>query len=355
MKSKRAIKQTVKKEPAKRQALEVPHSAGEASCIQAVQPNDDVVDKLSPRSILKNFDEMVANDRLLLQQLISGMQKFQTDANADAAFDFSFRTPRLEKILNEIGVRVTIGGMFAGSVSIIDEAVQKQKLIQHHIEAQPPGQSSVHPTQETKEQILAKAMEPFDKKLVEHIKSTICDTTDQDEIVKWDDIIGLDEVKKAIQEAFQVPPPLASTDIQKRVKAIFLYGATGTGKTHVAKCVSDQCGATFFKINPLTLFSQSVGETEQLVKILFAYATAMQPSIIVIEDFDCFLSSQIARSDSGAKFKAHFLTELDTVTAKCSDNVFLLATSREPQFIDTDATRRFDSEYYLPIPNLQVI
>lgn len=70
--------------------------------------------------------------------------------------------------------------------------------------------------------------------------------------------------------------------------------APGTGKTLIARAVASEVDATFFAISCSSLVSKWIGESERLVRALFAVANALQPSIIFIDEIDSMLT---ARSD----------------------------------------------------------
>lgn len=64
----------------------------------------------------------------------------------------------------------------------------------------------------------------------------------------------------------------------------------------LGRCVAAQCNATFFNIAASSLTSKWVGEGEKLVRVLFAVARVLQPSIIFIDEvctislgIDCYL------------------------------------------------------------------
>ena len=83
--------------------------------------------------------------------------------------------------------------------------------------------------------------------------------------VKWSDVAGLINAKKALQEAVILPIkfPELFTGTRKPWKGILLYGPPGTGKTFLAKACATETAGTFFSVSSSDLISKYVGESEK--------------------------------------------------------------------------------------------
>ena len=89
--------------------------------------------------------------------------------------------------------------------------------------------------------------------------------------VHWEDIKGLEDVKKILNETIVLPQmrPDIFNGLYAPSKGILLYGPPGTGKTLLAKAIATECKSTFFSISASTLTSKWMGEGEKMMRGLF--------------------------------------------------------------------------------------
>ncbi|KAJ2494733.1 Vacuolar protein sorting-associated protein 4, partial [Coemansia sp. RSA 2049] len=97
--------------------------------------------------------------------------------------------------------------------------------------------------------------------------------------VHWDDVAGLDGAKEALKEAVILPIKFPQLFTGKRTpwRGILLYGPPGTGKSYLAKAVATEANSTFYAVSSSDLVSKWMGESERLVKNLFAMARENKP------------------------------------------------------------------------------
>jgi SpoVK/Ycf46/Vps4 family AAA+-type ATPase len=76
----------------------------------------------------------------------------------------------------------------------------------------------------------------------------------------------------------------------------------------IGKAVAHECGATFFAISASSLTSKWIGESEKLVRTLFAVAALKQPSIIFMDEIDSLLTARgDGEHESSRRVKTEFL------------------------------------------------
>ncbi|KAL8784153.1 MAG: hypothetical protein Q9213_004127 [Squamulea squamosa] len=190
--------------------------------------------------------------------------------------------------------------------------------------------------------------------------------------VHWEDVAGLDVAKKALKEAVVYPflRPDLFLGLREPARGMLLFGPPGTGKTMLARAVATESRSTFFAISASSLTSKWLGESEKLVRALFALAKALAPSIIFVDEIDSLLSSRGGSSEheSTRRIKTEFLiqwSDLQKAAAgkKQSDKdgeegdasrVLVLAATNMPWAIDEAARRRFVRRQYIPLPESHV-
>jgi transitional endoplasmic reticulum ATPase len=173
--------------------------------------------------------------------------------------------------------------------------------------------------------------------------------------VKLEDIGGLDEVKRELEEAIILP--IKRKDIYERmgiepVKGVLLVGPPGTGKTMLAKAIANESGVNFISVNGPEIFSKWVGESEKAIREIFRKARLSSPAIIFFDEIEAIASVRgISSSEVYNSVLSQFLTEFDGF--KSNENVFVLGATNRPDLLDPALLRsgRFDKIILILPPN----
>ncbi|MDP2717726.1 MAG: AAA family ATPase, partial [Candidatus Micrarchaeota archaeon] len=174
--------------------------------------------------------------------------------------------------------------------------------------------------------------------------------------VHWNEIGGLEEVKRELKEAAELPlkKPEAFTRLGIRpVRGILLYGPPGTGKTLLAKAVATESEYNFISIKGPEVLSKWVGESEKSMREIFRKARLAAPTVIFIDELDSIASVRGSEDGSGVASRVvdTLLTELDGLR-NIKDIVVIGATNRI-DILDPALLRpgRFDKLIEIPLPD----
>ncbi|XP_074661528.1 vacuolar protein sorting-associated protein 4-like [Tubulanus polymorphus] len=176
--------------------------------------------------------------------------------------------------------------------------------------------------------------------------------------VSFDEVAGLDEAKQTLKEAIIVPIqfPHLFTGGRKPWKRILLYGPPGTGKTRLARAVATEIRSCFYSVSSADLLSSWFGESEKLIKALFAHATGRpddHSSVIFIDEIDSICRQRNSREEeSTRRIKTELLKQMEGVDShQGGDTVFLLCATNCPWELDSAFIRRFQKRIYVSLPN----
>merc|ERR1711970_910425 len=176
--------------------------------------------------------------------------------------------------------------------------------------------------------------------------------------VTWDDIGGLEETKKELQEMILYPiehPDKFQKFGMHPSKGVLFYGPPGCGKTLMAKAVANECSSNFVSVKGPELLTMWFGESEGNVREVFDKARAAAPCVLFFDELD---SVGVARGSSGGdaggagdRVLNQLLTEMDGAGAK--KNLFFIGATNRPDILDEALIRpgRLDQLIYIPLPD----
>ena len=200
----------------------------------------------------------------------------------------------------------------------------------------------------------------------------------------WDDVGGLDDVKKRLKQA--VEWPLRHAAAFRRLglappRGVLLHGPPGCAKTTLARAAATASGATVIALSAADVFSKYVGEGERALRDAFARARRAAPAILLLDEIDGMVGNRGAAKDASsasggadantgndvaARVLSAFLVEMDGLEVgggggddgddderRDGDGVLVVATTNRPNALDAALTRpgRLDLVLYVPPPD----
>lgn len=154
---------------------------------------------------------------------------------------------------------------------------------------------------------------------------------DSEEIEEgFDEIGGHDSLIKEICAVTTLP--LQNPDMFKQsslftpARGVLLHGPPGTGKTMLARAVAKESGLAFINLDFGQVLSKYVGESEKLISAVFSLAGKLAPSMIFIDEIDCYMRKRTASDhEFTAQMKAQFMSCWDGFDKR--SNVIVIAAS----------------------------
>lgn len=176
--------------------------------------------------------------------------------------------------------------------------------------------------------------------------------------VTWDDIGGLENTKRELQELIQYPvehPDKFEKFGMSPSKGVLFYGPPGCGKTLLAKAIANECQANFISVKGPELLTMWFGESEANVREIFDKARGSAPCVLFFDELDSIAVQRgSSAGDAGGaadRVLNQLLTEMDGMNSK--KTVFIIGATNRPDIIDPALLRpgRLDQLIYIPLPD----
>lgn len=205
---------------------------------------------------------------------------------------------------------------------------------------------------------LAVTMDDFRYALGKSSPSALRETVVEVPTVTWDDIGGLENVKRELQELVQYPVEHPDKYLKFGMtpsKGVLFYGPPGCGKTLLAKAIANECQANFISIKGPELLTMWFGESEANVRDVFDKARQAAPCVLFFDELDSIAKSRGGNiGDAGGasdRVINQVLTEMDGMGSK--KNVFIIGATNRPDIVDPAILRpgRLDQLIYIPLPD----
>jgi transitional endoplasmic reticulum ATPase len=177
-----------------------------------------------------------------------------------------------------------------------------------------------------------------------------------------EEVGGLEQVKQVLRQAIEWPllyPHKLKAMGVRPSRGVLLYGAPGCGKTSLVRAAANVSGVGFLKANGAEMFSAFLGESERIVRDLFARARTLEPCILFLDEIDAIVGRRSLEGGSdGAeaggvrqRVLSTILNELDGVDS--AGGVILVGATNRLDMIDPALLRpgRFDHLVHVPLPD----
>jgi transitional endoplasmic reticulum ATPase len=209
---------------------------------------------------------------------------------------------------------------------------------------------------ETLEKLII-SMSDFENALKEVMPSAMREVYLESPDVEWNDIGGLDDVKRELQEA--VEWPLRYPDLYTKLghsvpKGILMHGPSGTGKTMLAKAVATESEANFISVKGPELLSKWIGESERGIREIFRRARQAAPCVVFFDEIDSIapIRGMEGVNAGTERMVSQLLTEMDGIQEL--NGVVIIAATNRLDMIDSALLRpgRFDKIVFVPKPDI---
>lgn len=168
--------------------------------------------------------------------------------------------------------------------------------------------------------------------------------------LKMSDVIGQERAKtkcKIIMKYLQDPAHFG----EWAPRNVLFHGTPGTGKTMLAKSLSNELKVPLFLIKATSLIGEHVGDGARQIHELFEAASITSPSVVFIDEIDAIgldRKYQSLRGDVSEVVNA-LLTEMDGIHQ--NKGVVTIGATNNPHLLDFAIRSRFEEEIEFTLPD----
>jgi SpoVK/Ycf46/Vps4 family AAA+-type ATPase len=177
--------------------------------------------------------------------------------------------------------------------------------------------------------------------------------------VKWDEVVGLEDAKKALRESIIFPVHRPDLFPLGWPRGLLMYGPPGCGKTLLAAATASEIDSYFITVDAASIMSKWLGEGERNVAKLFNSARKLldeeaKSVIVFIDELDSILGSRSNEVGGEVRVRNQFLKEMDGIADKGKTlHLYIIGATNKPWSLDWPFLRRFQKRIYVPLPDIR--
>ncbi|MDH3312123.1 MAG: CDC48 family AAA ATPase [Nitrosopumilus sp.] len=171
--------------------------------------------------------------------------------------------------------------------------------------------------------------------------------------VWWQDVGGLDDIKKALTDnlivAMKEPSKFTKMGIRPP-KGALIYGPPGCGKTLLGRALATETGANMILVRGPEILSKWMGESEKAIREIFRKAKTASPCVVIFDELDSLARFKSGEGGIGETILSQLLTEIEE---GISSRVVVIGITNRPDIVDNSLLRtgRLDLVLYVAPPD----
>ena len=166
--------------------------------------------------------------------------------------------------------------------------------------------------------------------------------------VTFDDLGGLDNVKRIVQVNAQRFKPNAIEKFGRPPMGTIFHGLHGTGKTMIAKAMANSMNMQLYLMQANHMKNELVGGSENLFRNQLKQFVAGAPCIVLVDEAEKLFATTDAARDGGAS--QGVLSLLLTFMQENTDGVYFVFTCNHMDKLPRELLDRFEDKFFFDLP-----